>query len=239
MKTTNYIFNFKALLVFIAMTFIISCSDDDTISYTETPGKVALALPFNNEECEVGEIIDDRATVTFNWESASNTEKYDLLITNLVTQVMHPNFNLTETTKDVLLERGYPYSWKITTKNSGEEVTISDTWKFYLSGEGESNTIPFPTTLLSPQSGVTVTPDNGNVRLEWNGSSDTDGDDITYSVFADTVDGNQEIPEEWKGLTETSITIPVNAGTIYYWHIETTDGVNTSISATYTFKTTD
>ena len=33
--------------------------------------------------------------------------------------------------------------------------------------------------------------------------------------------------------------IDVQPGTIYYWHVETSDGVNTSISSTYTFKTAD
>lgn len=240
MKTIKNINSFKITMVFVTIMSLISCSNDNgDDTNIETPGVVTLASPLNNQECEVGEIIDDKATVTFSWGSAENTEKYDLTITNLVTQEINPNFNLTETTIDVLLDRGYPYSWTVTTKNSGDEVTTSETWKFYLSGEGESNSVPFPTTLLSPQSGITVTPDNGTVTLEWAASSDADGDAITYTVFADTVDGNQEPLEAWKEITETSISISVQPDTIYYWHVETNDGENSAISTIYTFKTSN
>lgn len=240
MKTTKYIFNVSSLMVFIAGVLVCSCSSDDgPPTYTDTPEKVTLVLPLNNQECEVGVIVEDKATVTFSWDAVGNTEKYDLTIVNLVTQEINPNFNLTETTKDVLLKRGYPYSWTITTKNSGDEVTISDTWKFYLSGEGETNTVPFPATLLSPQSGITVTPNNGTVTLDWANSSDADGDTVTYTVFADTIDGNQEPLEAWRNISESNMTIAVEAGKIYFWHVETSDGVNTAISSTYTFKTAD
>jgi hypothetical protein len=126
----------------------------------------------------------------------------------------------------------------VTSRNSGDTDTESEVWKFYLAGEGESNTVPFPATLLSPSSGATVTPTDGKVTLEWE-SSDSDGDDVTFTVFADTVDGNQDVPEAWQNITENSIDIDVAPGTIYYWHIETSDGINTSISATYTFRTAE
>lgn len=238
MKTTKYISNFKILLVFITSALIVSCSNDDNEmpKYTTTPGKAVLLLPANNDECEVGEIIDDTAVVTLSWEASSDTEKYNLEITNLETLDVTLNVGLLTNSTVVILKRGYPYSWKVTSRNSGDETTVSDTWKFYLSGDGETNFVPFPATLLSPLSGVTVTPDNGKVTLEWTGS-DADGDAITFTVFADTIDGNQDVPEEWQNISENSFEIPVVPNTIYFWHIETSDGVNTSISSTYTFKT--
>lgn len=240
MKTTKYIFKFKALLVFIASVLIISCSSDNggNPSYFTTPGQAMLSLPLNNQQCEVGEVTGDMAVVTFSWEESSDTEKYNLEITNLVTGDVTLNVGLPTDSTKVRLSRGYPYSWKVTSRNSGDEVTESELWKFYLAGEGESNTVPFPATLLSPLSGVTVTPVDGKVTLEWE-SSDSDGDDVTFTVFADTVDGNQDVPDEWKGIMESSIDISVQPGTVYYWHIETSDGVNTSISSTYTFKTAE
>jgi len=240
MKTLKYVFNMKVLLVFMTMALIMSCSNNDgPPSYSETPGESNLVTPLNNQECEIGEVIDDKAWVTFSWEATENTEKYDLTIINLVTLEINPNFNLTETTIDVLLERGYPYSWKIVTKNSGETKTSSETWKFYLSGEGETNGVPFPATLLSPQSGVTVTPDSGNVTLQWQSSSDADGDSVKYIVYADTIDGKQEPDEAWQELTTTSLTIPVESGKIYYWRVGTGDGVNTAFSPIYTFRTSN
>jgi hypothetical protein len=157
---------------------------------------------------------------------------------NLETENVTLTIGLRTNSTNVTLLRGYPYSWKVTSRNSGDTDTESEMWKFYLAGEGESNTVPFPATLLSPSSGATVTPTDGKVTLEWE-SSDSDGDDVTFTVFADTVDGNQDVPEAWQNITENSIDIDVAPGTIYYWHIETSDGINTSISATYTFRTAE
>lgn len=238
MKTVTYINNLKVLVVFIAVAMMTSCSNDDekVPVYTSTPGSAVLNLPLNNQECEVGEIIDDKATVTFTWAASEATEDYNLTITNLETQDVTLNVGLPTNSTVVNLLRGYPYSWMVTSRNSGNTTTNSEVWKFYLAGDGESNNVPFPATLLSPTSGATVLPINGKVTLEWE-SSDSDGDGITYTVFADTVDGNQDVSDEWKDLTENSIEIPVETNTVYFWHIETSDGVNTSISPTYTFKT--
>ncbi|UKM66488.1 hypothetical protein GSB9_03078 [Flavobacteriaceae bacterium GSB9] len=242
MKTTKYILKFRTLLVFVTSALIIACSSDDENgqgpTFDTTPGNAVLTLPLNDEPCEIGELRDNKARVLFTWNASEATEKYDLEIINLVTGETINRLNLVETSKEVTLQRGYSYSWKIISKNSGDTTTFSDTWKFYVSGDGEANGVPFPATLLSPASGVTITPVKGNVTLEWE-SSDADGDDVTYTVFIDTVDGNQEVPESHKDITDNSIDVAVESGTVYFWHIETSDGVNTSISATYTFKVAD
>ncbi|REE82121.1 uncharacterized protein DUF4990 [Lutibacter oceani] len=243
MKTTKYIYFIKALLVFIVSVQIIACSSDDDViepQIVTEPGKSVLVLPINNTECEVGEIIANKATVIFEWNASEATESYDLEITNLVTREVTRRPNLVSTSKEVKLERGFPYSWIVTSKNSGELVTVSDISKFYLAGEAGSNNVPFPASLLSPLSGITIAPVDGKVMLEWESSNiDTDGEALTFDVFIDTVDGNQATPEEWKGITDTNFEISVEPNTIYYWHIETSDGINSSISATYTFKTGD
>ena len=159
--------------------------------------QAVLMLPSNNEQCEVGEVRNDIATVSFTWEASEATEKYDLEIINLETNEITRRLNLPAEPKTVRLSRGYPYSWKITSKNSGEAITDSQVWKFYVAGDGETNGVPFPANLLSPSSGAIVTPVNNMVSLEWEGA-DPDGDNISYTVFADTVDGNQEPPEEWQ-----------------------------------------
>jgi hypothetical protein len=240
MKITKYIFNVKTLLVFIVSVFILSCSDDesDKPTYDTTPGQAVLVVPLNNLQCEIGEVIDDKAVVSLSWEASSATEKYDIVVENLETHDMILTIGLPTNSTTVTLLRGYPYSWKVTSRNSGNEVTVSEVWKFYLSGEGETNTVPFPATLLSPASGVTVTPTDGKVTLEWDGS-DADGDEVTFTVYADTIDGNQDVPEAWQDITDKTIDIDVLPGTVYFWHIETSDGLNSSISSTYTFKTSE
>lgn len=242
MKTIKYLLNTKVLLVFIASILIFSCSDEEegVPTYETTPGQAVLLLPSHNQECEQGEVVENKADVTFSWEESADTEKYNITVVNLVTKDITLNVGLTSNTTTIKLLRGYPYSWVVTSRNSGDVVTTSEVWKFYVTGDGVANSIPFPATLASPLSGATVKPVDGKVILEWESeATDVDGDELTFTVFADTVDGNQEPIEEWQNLTETSLEISVEDDTIYYWHIEVSDGVNTSISSVFTFRTGD
>ncbi|GAA4294012.1 right-handed parallel beta-helix repeat-containing protein [Aestuariibaculum suncheonense] len=241
MKSLRNIFSFKTLLVLTTISVLTSCSDDEVNkTYKNTPGEASLSLPLNNQECEVGAVLDDKADVTFSWEPSDYTEKYNLTITNLITRNTTLNVGLTETSTTVKLLRGYPYVWQVTSRNSGNTVTESEVWKFYLAADGEENNVPIPATLVSPFSGATVKPVEGKVTLTWESpTTDTDGDDLTFTVYADIVDGKQEPLEAWKNITETSLDIAVEQDKIYYWHVEVSDGINTSISTTYTFKTGD
>lgn len=233
---THYI-NMLVILIMSAIT--VSCSkEDDSPMVYQTPGVAELVLPQDNTECEVGDVVANMAEVAFEWNQATDAERYDLVITNLKTQEVVQRPNLDTTAIKVRLERGNPYSWMVVSKNGGEETTSSDSNRFYVAGEGGTNNVPFPATLLAPVSGSTVSPVDGMVTLEWQGDLvDTDGDPLTFTLFADTVDGDQEPPAEWTGLTETSMRIEVEPNTIYYWHVETTDGKNTAISNTYSFRT--
>ena len=241
MKNYINISYLRLVMILITGSTIVSCSknDDEVITYA-TPGMADLVLPENNTECEVGDVIANMAEVAFEWNEASDAEKYDLVITNLATQEVKQRPDLDTTAIVVRLERGNPYSWKVVAKNQGEETTSSDSYKFYVAGEAGSNNVPLPATLLSPESGATVSPVDGKVTLKWEGAAtDIDGDPLTYTLYADTVDGTQEPPEEWKGLIKDSLAINVDPNSIYYWHVETSDGKNTAISNTYTFRTGD
>ncbi|MFV8224506.1 hypothetical protein [Christiangramia aquimixticola] len=237
----------RKLLAFliIGSQFLASCDSEpapDTTPNPEptvnAPGKAGLNLPENNKECEQGNISGNSASVDFNWDASTETTSYALEITNLDTQENISKTGITDTATEVTLERGHPYSWKVISRNSGAVNTSSDTWKFYLSGDGESNFAPFPASAVYPTPGATVTPENGKVTLQWENVQDPDGDTVTYTLFADSVDGSQTPPAEWKNITATSMEINVNSNTVYYWKVITSDGTNSSTSVTYTFKTT-
>ncbi|SDS65094.1 right-handed parallel beta-helix repeat-containing protein [Gramella sp. MAR_2010_147] len=230
----------KALMIFVMAALTVSCSSDDDAEVINdvVPGVASLVLPQDNTECEIGDIVANMAEVAFEWSEASGADTYDLVITNLATQEITQRPNLNTTAIIVRLERGNPYTWRVISKNDGEETTASEAYRFYVAGEPGSNNVPFPASLMAPASGSMVSPVDGKVTLEWDATStDTDGDALTYTLFADTVDGNQEPPEEWKGLTETSLEIEVEPNSVYYWHVETTDGKNTAISNTFSFRT--
>ena len=233
----------KYIAIFIiALQALASCSSDSDPNpepepNVDAPGEANLSLPTNNKECEQGEVSGNSATVNFAWQASADTDTYDLKITNLDDNTVTNRTGLSETSTDISLERGHPYSWVITSKNSGAATTNSEVWKFYLAGDGESNFAPFPASAVLPSPGATVNPTNGTVTLEWENVVDPDGDDVTYTLYADDIDGFQEPPAEWQNITETSAELPVSANTVYYWRVVTSDGTNSASSSIYSFKT--
>jgi hypothetical protein len=229
-----------ALISLFFLALITSCGGSDSGPSTpviNSPGKSVLIAPVNNKICENGtNSSTTQSTVAFSWNSASDTETYDLKISNLNTQEVTTQAGVTTTTKDVVLTRGVPYSWSITSKNKGTTTTVSDTWKFYLAGNGVTNYAPFPASAVNPLPGVVVTPTNGKVTLTWE-TSDVEGSMLTYTLYFDTIDGKQTPLDANKNLTNKFKEVSVNSNTVYYWRVVTSDGTNTSTSVVYTFKT--
>lgn len=226
--------------VLFLFVLITSCGGSDSGPATpviNSPGKSVLIAPINNTTCQNGtNITTTQSTVTFSWNSTSDTETYDLKITNLNTQEVTTQNGLATTTKEVTLTRGVPYSWTITSKNKGTTTTVSDTWKFYLAGNGVTNYAPFPAAAVSPLPGVVVTPTSGKVTLTWE-TSDVEASALTYTLYFDTIDGKQTPLDANKNLTAKSKEVLVNSNTVYFWRVVTSDGTNTSTSVVYTFKT--
>lgn len=231
----------KVLLGIVVISLsVFSCSKDTPggggttpTPTAKTPGKAVLTSPENNKTCEE---VNTSGQVTFSWNASTDTDAYDLKITNLNTQGVSNQNNLTTTSKAVTLSKGIPYSWSITSKNEGTKTTTSDTWQFYLAGDGVVNYAPFPATAVSPSPGASVARTSGKVTVEWSGS-DADDDSLTYTLEMDTIDGIQEVVIA-EDISESSVEVSVEADTVYYWRVISSDGQNTSTSIVYTFRTT-
>ena len=157
------------------------------------PGKATLVAPANNKTCETGTSVSDtQSTVTFNWNASANTNTYDIQITNLNTTTATNKNGVSSTSTTATLDKGVPYSWRVTSKNTSSTTTTpSDLWKFYLAGDGVVNYAPFPADLKTPASGSTVTLSEGKATFSWDGSDPDSGDTLTYTVYVDKVDGKQ------------------------------------------------
>ena len=201
------------------------------------PGKSSLSAPENNEVCYEGEAIDaSDSAVNFSWDASSDTDSYDLQITNQESNQTQTVSGITSTSKEVTLATDISYSWKVVSKANGtNDSTNSDTWQFYLAGDGQENYAPFPATILSPSSGISVDASGGKVILSWEGNDPDESDTLTYTVYFDDTDGLKDPSSNNTGVSETSLEVTVESGTTYYWRVKSSDGKSSSFTLVYSF----
>ena len=205
------------------------------------PGKSTLVAPANNKTCETGTSVSDtQSTVAFSWNASASTNTYDVRITNLNTSTATNKNGVASTSTTATLDKGVPYSWKVTSKNtSSTTTTASDTWKFYLAGDGVVNYAPFPADLKTPASGSTVTLSDGKATFTWEGTDPDSGDTLSYTLQADKdKDAVKTDPSiVVSNLSAQTADVELEAATTYYWRVKTSDGTNASYSIVYSFKT--
>lgn len=227
--------NMKKLVIGLSVLtafLAISCSDDDG---PVEPGTATLIFPENNSECTTGDQIDDYTTrVPFEWEPSERTDTYRLRVQNLKDGTSQ-EFNTDATSLGVVLQKGEPYSWTVTSINQEVvETAQSENWKFYNAGDGTESYAPFPATAISPEQDDAVPSGEGTVSLEWEGS-DIDGDITGYDVYF----GNENPPETVAAsdVENTMLDVDISAKTVYYWRIITKDSQgNQSESEVFAFK---
>ena len=233
--------------ILVLSLITISCGGSDSVDEViitppvqsiDPPTSSTLSIPINNEVCEEGTSVSEiQSSVNFQWTTGTNTDNYDLRIINLNNNQTINQNNISSTNKTVTLNKGTPYSWKITSKRNGTtETAESPTWKFYLSGDGVSNYPPYPSTLVSPISGSTLSSDTTSMELQWEGSH-PESLSLTYDLYIDTVDGLQNLDSSNQNLSKTSKTVQVSSGNSYFWRIKASDtNGNSSYSIVYSFR---
>ncbi|MEL6918413.1 MAG: hypothetical protein AAFO99_11860 [Bacteroidota bacterium] len=201
------------------------------------PQSALLEFPLQNSECTAG--VDVNGTTTssleFRWQASNNTDTYELRATNLNTNTTQ-SANTQTTAATLILEKGIPYSWNITSRNSGtSETAISETWLFYNAGS-QTTYAPFPAEVISPRSGASVPiGENGEVILEWSGS-DVDNDIESYEVYF-SASSPPEVLVGSPSAGTTSFSVDVAPDAIYYWRIITRDSEgNTSDTGIFEFR---
>ena len=229
----------KIVLLFGTLILLVnSCTPEEPV-VPINPSAPTLISPANDETCLNGTSINDsQSNVDFRWSLAANALSYELVVTNLLTQSSQ-TYPATSNQTTVALTKAEPYNWSV--KSIGEVGSISSQsiqWKFYLAGDAVVNYAPFPSELISPQSGANVTPDINNlIKLQWN-ASDVDDDLAQFEVYLDKNDATTIIKTIAYQTEEESIEINVENGTTYYWKIIAIDAnQNQSSSGIYTFRT--
>ena len=206
----------------------------------QPPGSVSLTAPASGKVCETGSSTSDtKSNVDFSWQASTNTNSYDLQVTNLNTSTTINKTGLTTTNATVELDKGQPYSWKVISKNTSTTQTgISSSWKFYLAGQGIKNYAPFPADLKAPTSGSTISRSSeGKITFTWEGSDPDQGDELKYTLFVDKSDGKQSPSGDLTNISAKTVDVALDAATLYYWRVKTNDGTNSSFSTVYSFRT--
>ena len=228
----------KIILLFGGLIGLLnSCTTEEPLPVN--PSAPNLISPANDETCLDGTSINDsQSNVEFRWSSAANTISYELVVTNLLTQSSQ-TYPTTSNQTTVALSKAEPYNWSV--KSFGEVGSIpseSVQWKFYLAGDAIVNYAPFPSELISPQSGANVTPDINNlVTLIWN-ASDVDGDLSQFEIYLDESDASTLNSTLEYQSEEERIEVEVKNNTTYYWKIIAIDNnKNQSSSGVYAFRT--
>ena len=102
--------------------------------------------------------------------------------------------------------------------------------------EEAKNTAPTVPILVTPADNqLCVT---NNLNFEWNASTDTEKNPITYQIQIATDNQFSQIVKTAVG-TSNYQSLTLNKGTAYYWRVKATDSKNASsnYSATYSFYT--
>lgn len=234
----------KGGVLLVCILLLASCSgssgggsdDDGGVTPPDPilpPEAALLASPAKDEECNQGNIVSaTQSRVTFQWNASANTNSYTHILKNLDTDVSTEQ-NTSSTSITLTIARNVPYSWHVVSKSNKTTTTAtSETWKFYNAGEGVENYAPFPAELVAPAMGSTVP---SPVTLSWSGS-DIDNDIASYDVYLDTANPPTTLHEN---TTNTSINnIALNADTVYYWRVVTTDESDSnSQSQVFEFRT--
>lgn len=202
----------------LGIIILLGCKKD----LPDPPGKTTLVEPAKNEECSpVASSSGTENRIRFNWQSGGHTDSYELHITNLITGVSAQR-NSNGTTETVPLEKGTPFSWFVISKNAQTtDRVLSETWAFYSPG-AQTDHVPFPAEIISPEPGATVFKDlNNEIELKWSGT-DIDGDIASYEIyFSDQTPPNVLVANP--DATAMSLKVTAVSGTVYYWKVITED----------------
>lgn len=226
----------KHLLVCLFVLGLVSSCGGNDVS-PPAPEAVSLVFPLENSECTTGEPVNENfSRVTFEWEASANTDTYTLTALNLGTNSPPQTISTASTSASLTINKGTPYSWTVTSRNSGSDQTAnSATWLFYNAGP-QTTYAPFPAQLVHPVSGATIHKNSSNVVvLQWVGA-DVENDIETFEVFF----SDQDPPTASLGILNSSameVAASVESGTVYYWRVVSTDAEgNISNSPIFDFK---
>jgi len=209
----------RFLSVLIIVVVLLGCKKKEP---PKPPERVQLIFPEKNSECTTGQDINSTTSqVEFRWSAANNTERYELIVTNL-DNGNKQDVTVTDTKAKLPIAKGTPFSWVVISENSQVLKTVSSAkWSFYNSGF-ETAFAPFPAEVIAPEMGSNLFRDiNNEVELSWTGS-DLDDDSDGFDIYLATENPPETLRFSF-GVDVNTTKVSVDANTVYYWKVVTKD----------------
>lgn len=225
----------KSKLFILINSILWSCGPDPI----PDPEPSTLITPTNLNECSTATILNElERQVRFVWGITLNTDSYELIIENSITNSKYGK-TTSLLTESVILPSGAPYRWYVNSKALlSPGVGKSQVWQFYLEGSADETYLPFPAALERPENKTTVTLDiTGSFTFLWKGH-DLDQDIDRFDFYIGK--SEDDIFKEKEGLFDSQITLNLDFGTTYFWQVITFDkNNNVSKSEIFSFQTED
>ena len=222
----------KKVLLFMIL-IVLGCGPDPI----PDPESVFLITPDNLESCTTASRVNDlERQVRFQWTAALNTDQYELIVENTLT-----NQQFRSTTSllnaSLILPAGAPYRWFVISKSSLTPVTVdSQSWSFYLEDSPEESHFPFPAKLIFPENNSTVTLNaSGETLFSWQ-AKDLDEDIESYQLYIGNNEDQLSLKRE--GILQTQTSEMLEENSEYFWQVITIDqNQNQSRSKVFSFQT--
>ena len=124
------------------------------------------------------------------------------------------------------------YYWKVVALNAQNVPTEGPVWTFTTIDNNQAPSQPSNPSPTNNATGVSLNP-----TFSWN-SADPEGETVNFKLMLSTVENSFTVEKQGTG-TSTASPYTLQAGTTYYWKIESYDNQGkTSISPTWHFTTT-
>lgn len=223
MKQQLYRITSLLLNVFALLSFVHCSSDSGSEGggtapvVAESPTAATLVYPADQTLCAEGQIISETfSVINFQWQEGLNTDSYTLEITD--GNGAKRTITAAKGSKEVEVERGMAFSWKIISRSTKTTETASSaTFSFFNAGAATENFAPMPARLLSPRAGASISA--ANLTLEWEGA-DLDQNIDRYTVYLKAE--GEEASEVYSGLL-SSVTLSNVSSGVYRWWVNTRD----------------
>ena len=225
----------RLCIYFLSLILIWSCGSEPI----PEPQATVLIAPADLNECTTALVLSEtERQVKFQWTLALNTDSYELVVVNTLTNARYEKTS-SLLTESIVLTSGASYRWYVNSKSLlSSAVGKSSVRQFYLEGSQDESYLPFPAVLLRPENqSIVDLESSGDFLFDWEGY-DLDEDIVSYAVYLGKTEDNLDLVQE--GLTVSQLSLSFDTGERYFWQIITLDSEgNTSKSEVYSFQTAD